>query len=272
MNLNLSQPSLDFNICSVANKQAYLAGITSIWTIPVETLHPIPGVLFGRCVLALLKNGSVTPVYIIQDGQLKKPPMIVGIFYNGEIKYNTPEFFTDCGLNQDDYEVVRLCEEFNSTGIPQTTDLNIEPTFPTNDDKISLEDVVDKIRSIVDLKFSFEVYSSPDQTEYLKVISTHNAIACRDNSGYIMPCTVEFKNNVKTICYCYVRLDLGLAVTTFFLEDNLKMDHKKLFKRIMNIRPLIVSPVGSDGVVVSEGLKLRFVSRQEYELIIGSAK
>lgn len=271
MKKHLPSPSLDFNVCSVTNVQAYLAGRTSIRTIPFETLRPIPGVLFGRCVLALLRNGFVAPVYIIQDGQLRKPPMIGGIFYNGEFNYNTPEFFTACGLNQDDYEVVRICEEFNSTSTPFTTELGIENTFSTNNHKLNWEELAVKIRSIIDLKYSHEVYTPTGQAEYAKIISTQNAIACRDNSGYLMPCTVEFKNNVKTICFCFVRLDLGLAIPLFFLDSRLIADNEKLLKKIINIRPLIVSPVGADDVVVSEGLKLRFISQQDFELIINSA-
>lgn len=268
---NNKKLKIDFNSCNIANKESLQKGNLSSRTVPMDGFPFVSGSVITRSVLAKTSNGAIVLVYIAYDGETEDYKSMA-IFYDGAFQRNCPKFYFDYGLNSSDYKVTHICKELNSGSTQFVAKLNIETTFPTNDDKISSEELVDKIRGIADLKYSYEVYYSPDQTEYHKVISTHNAIACRDDSGYIMPCTVEFKNNVKTICYCYVLLDFGVAVTTFFLEDNLKMDDKKLFKRIINIRPLIVSPVGSDGVVVSEGLKLRFVSRQEYERIIRSAE
>lgn len=269
MDLNLSEPSLDFNICSVSNVEAYLAGRATIQIIPVETLHSIPGVVVGRCALALLRNGFVTPVFIMQDGLLRKSPIVGGIFYKGSFKYNTPEFFSTYGLNQNDYEVVRLCEEFNSgvSSINCNIELPIENTFVYDDRKIDHIELVDKTCSITDLRLSYEIIPSQDQVGFLSKISTHNVIACRDNSEYLMPCTIEFNSNVKTIGFCFVRLDLGIASLVHFMDNELGGKKEKLFKKITSIRPLIVSPVGKSDVVVKEGLRLKPTTQKEFNVL-----
>lgn len=269
MDLNLSEPSLDFNICSVSNVEAYLAGRSSIRIIPLKTLHPIPGVVVGRCVLVLLRNGFVTPVFIMQDGLLRKPPMIGGFFYKGSFKYNTPEFFSTYGLNQDDYEVVRLCEEFNSgdSSINCNLELPIENAFAYDDRKIDHIELIDKTCSITDLRLSYEMIPSQDQVCFLSKISTHNAIASRDNSEYLMPCTFEFNNNVKTIGFCFVRLDLGIASLVHFMDLKFSGKKEKLFKEVTAIKPLIVSPVGKSDVVVTEGLRLKPTTQEEFNVL-----
>ena len=262
---------MDFNSCNIMNNKSLANGRFASSTIRMNDFRTVYGVTIARSVLAKTNNGAIVPVYIIYNGQTKDYKSM-GIFCDGTFKQSCPEFYSQYELNSNDYEVTRICEEFNSGTSPIETELNIETTFPTNDDKISLEDFVEKFSGIIDLKYSYEVYSAPEHTEYLKIISTHNVIACKDNSNYLMPCTVEFKNDFKTICFCFIRLDLGTAIPFYFMQDKFDANNEKLLKRIISVRPLIVSPVGENDVVVSEGLKLRFITQQELDIIIGSAE
>lgn len=265
----LSQVKLDFNSCTITNLQGLQSGRFITRSVPIKDFRSKYGVIITRCVLAQMSNDSTIPVYIVYEGQLKNP-MVGGIFCEGTFKMIHADLFSHYGLKSSDYEVKSICEEFNSGAssiISNIGDLAIESIFPTDNSRLSLKELADKFNNLVDLRYSYENFSSQDDAEYFVSISTHNVMTRMDKSWYLMPCTIEFKNSVKTIGYCDVQPELEIAIPWKLLDAKLDSKLEKLRKNITCIRPLIVSPDNVDDVRVSEGLELSIVPSKELELL-----
>lgn len=263
---NFSSGSFDFNSIAVAKKARVLAGSKQVNRINCHNYTPSQNDIVTMCTLAHFSNGIVTPVLTVTSGYSNEV-IVGGIYCNGRFIKYSPEFLAEYGLDMEVFSIKRVCVEFNDGSSISCDGFAVnEIGNSTQGQIISERQFVETFTGVVDLTVSYKIIwglSGNPLGMSFSIISTHNAFAMNDESIYMMPCTVKFKNNVKIIGYFMVDQTSGFAIPVMFMGEKFSTEKKKDLNYICTIKPLIVSPSPDGGVIVSEGMDLKLISLKQ---------
>ncbi len=254
--------SMDFNSITVGVMSKLLAGDMRVEKVSKFNYSASQDDMVIMHALAQFNNGVVTPVAAVTLGDSTEVS-VGGIYCGCSFKNNSPEFFTEFGLDMIDFGIKRVCTEFNDGSNPST---NITPDIEDMDCEsirslpITQEQFFNFFLGIVDLTYSYQLIPASKNEMSFSRISTHNVFASGGTSFYMMPCTVEFKTNVKTIGYFMVEMESGGAMPILFLGSEINAEDCDQ-RSVRTIRPIIISPLSDGEVIVSEGTQLKLVSQ-----------